>query len=137
MTDMLAADRVAIADLLARYGQAADSQDTASVVALFAEDGVFNGAGMPELGGRAAILDFFTHFHRSPEAASGLHFFAPPVIAVEGHTATASCLMLYVAPTESGPGVAGLMRYDDELVRHEGQWLFGRRKVSLLGGLNA
>jgi hypothetical protein len=87
MTETLAADRVAIADLLSRYGQAADGRDTPSVAALFA---------------------------------------------------AASCLMLYVAPTEAGPyGVAGLMRYDDELVRRDGQWLFGRRNVSALGSLNA
>jgi uncharacterized protein (TIGR02246 family) len=138
MTETLAADRVAIADLLSRYWQAADGRDTPSVAALFAEDGVFAGVGMPELKGRAAILDFFMQFHRSPAASAALHFFAPPAIDVDGDTAAASCLMLYVAPTDSGSyGVAGLMRYDDELVRHQGRWLFGRRNVSPIGDLNA
>lgn len=132
MSDTLAADRTMIADLLARYGRAADSHDPPAVAALFADDGVFDNSAQPPLNGRAAIEEFFTAWISStdPASRSGLHFFGPPLIDVDGDSATATCMMQYLDRTEAGGRtITYLARYDDELVRRDGRWSFARRSV--------
>jgi uncharacterized protein (TIGR02246 family) len=136
MTETQTADRAAIADLLSSYWLAADGQDTHGVASLFAEDGVFDGAGLPVLEGRAAIEEFFTTYHQGPHATTAMHFFAPPRIVVDGDGATVACYMLLLAASAEGPpALGGLMRYDDELVRRDGRWLFARRAVAPAGGV--
>jgi uncharacterized protein (TIGR02246 family) len=134
--DQQALDRLAIQDLLARYGHATDAHDAQAASEMFSADGVFVNGEM-ELCGRERILEFFSTWHLDPSfaaIANGRHFFSPPQITVSGDRAQASSSMLFVIPTADGLTIASLSTYVDELEKEGEEWLFRSRSVQVVEG---
>ena len=121
------ADRVEIADLVARYMHALDRRDAEALAATFAEDGVLDVAGR-RIAGRGALLDF-VRAGTGTFSSGSRHWSSNLVIDGDGDAATASCYMLVVDANDQGR-VAVVGRYDDELRKVNGAWRFTNRRIT-------
>lgn len=116
-------DRAAIRELMETYADAASRMDKAQWLACWTDDGTWHTA-TGDVIGKAALSE---HWDRIGESMTALAFFAMPgAIHVAGNTATARCHVREVARIQ-GHIRKFSARYDDELVRHNGRWLFNRR----------
>lgn len=122
-------DQDAIRELLAAYALALDADDIDECVNLFTEDAEFEVYGKTFVG-HDGIGTMFR------EAPNGLHLIGAARIDVREGTASVRSQMLFV---DAGTQHSRSALYDDDLVRREGQWLFGRRRCQFItsGGLSA
>ena len=120
-------EKDAIRELIGRYCFYIDLGKYDEWADTFTEDAVFEVSGMFRFDGRAAIREFANHI---PKNASGLpgmkHCTFNHVIEVSGDRASATCYLLVVREgTPLHVDIAG--RYEDELVKRAGRWLFTHR----------
>jgi uncharacterized protein (TIGR02246 family) len=116
--------------LLLDYGRHLDARDFKAYSLLFAKDGVWSG-GMGTFQGPAAIQAFMEKAIPGPNAVHNYHVLTNFVIDVNGDTATAWSRWQFVAPGPNNTAVVAQSgRYDDTLVREDGQWKFKRRVAS-------
>lgn len=131
-----ASDRAAIHALLVDYGRTLDDRDFTGFSTLFAKSGVYVAGGGQQVGGKDAGEMMRKTFaenalgFRSPN----FHLFFNEVVVLDGpERAHASSMSLYMVPDEHNRPTPALMaRYEDELVRENGQWKFARRTVRSL-----
>ena len=143
-------DHVRIEQLLMRYAAALNTRDADTYVSLFTPDATFElrrAIGEPPfLGpfkGREALRkQWFPEGARAVDA-SGRRPFGPMrhvttnyEIDVRGETATVRAFFIEVVsngpnipPGSKPPTIHAMGRYEDELVKQDGQWLFARRVV--------
>lgn len=126
-------DREQIRQLLVDYGATLDRRDFAAFGALFAADAQYGGGGAPAQG-RAAIqaqLEGIIGSNPSGLPGPNFHLSFNPSITLDGDRATAVSLGAYTAPDAAGGStrLVFFVWYQDELVRHDGRWLFQRRVV--------
>jgi uncharacterized protein (TIGR02246 family) len=127
------ADRAAIHALLIAYGATLDARDFDGFARLFGSDGVYVAGGAREVKGPAAgemmrqVFAANTSGFREPN----FHLFYNEVVAFDGpDRAHATSMSLYMVPDDRNRPVAAMAaRYEDELVRKDGHWLFARRVV--------
>jgi ketosteroid isomerase-like protein len=119
--------------LLIAYGYHLDRRDFAAYAALFAEDGVWDG-GFGSAQGPAEIQAMLEKSMASPlidGPQMNFHVMTSMDIEVEGDAGRAWSRWTFVGQdAEKNARVLFAGRYDDELVRENGRWKFGRRKVS-------
>jgi uncharacterized protein (TIGR02246 family) len=124
-------DKEEIERLLLDYGRHLDSRDFAAYGRLFAKDGEWVGGFGTATGGPAGIQAFMEKaMGTGPNTAHNYHLLTNFVITVMGNTATAWSRWAFVVPGPSGATIAQAGRYDDTLVRENGQWRFKRRVAS-------
>jgi uncharacterized protein (TIGR02246 family) len=124
-------DELAIQRVLVEYSARQDARDYAGYAALFAKNGEWvNGKNAYK--GREAILEMLTDLYGAPPAGyvnnESYHISSNFQIDVNGDRATARSRHLLVLRGPRGeptPALAG--RYEDELIREEGQWKILRR----------
>jgi uncharacterized protein (TIGR02246 family) len=124
-------DELAIQRILVDYSARQDARDYAGYAALFAKNGEWvNGKNAYK--GRDAILKMLTDLYGTPPAGfvnnESYHISSNFQIDVKGDRATARSRHLLVMRGPKGeptPALAG--RYEDELIREEGQWKILRR----------
>lgn len=120
-------DRLAIRELLDSYADAVNRIDADDWAATWAEDSVWSLPDYPEIGeikGRAAIRAAWVE---AMKTYPGIVFVANPgAIEVTGDRAT---VRSYTSEVYDVDGVTkrDRGRYEDELVKVDGQWLFARR----------
>lgn len=122
-----------IKKLKARYCAACDggwdgraSHDTEKIVALFAEEGVWEGGVYGRREGRDGIREFYQH---NPEVPFAFHLLTNPIIEVDGDRATGNWHLM-ISMTQADRKsllIAGV--FEDEYVRLEDQ------TVPILAGL--
>jgi uncharacterized protein (TIGR02246 family) len=129
-----ARDRAEIHALLMAYGSTLDSRDFDGFGKLFGEDGVYVGGGGREAKGAAAGEMMRQVFANNPNGVGepNFHLFYNEVVTFDGaDRARATSMSLWMVPDQATkrptPLLAG--RYEDELVRKNGKWLFARRVV--------
>lgn len=112
----------AIRELLADYVLALDADEVDECLQLFTEDAEF------EVYGRVFVGrdDIGTMFRRAPH---GLHLLGASHVDVVGDDATARSQLLFV---EAGGRQLRSARYDDEVIRRGGRWLFRRRQCRFI-----
>ena len=127
-------DRQQIRELLESYCDAVNVRDAQAWGQTWAEDSVWE---LPHLDidgirGREAIvaawveaMKLFPFVNMMAHAGS---------IEVEGDRALMRSYTDEVAVMEDGKEIRPRGRYDDVCVRHDGQWLFARRKFTVLHG---
>jgi uncharacterized protein (TIGR02246 family) len=131
-----ASDRAEIHALLVNYGRTLDDRDFAGFSALFAANGTYVAGGGQAVSGKDAGEMMRKTFaenalgFRSPN----FHVFFNEVVTLDGPgRAHATSMSLYMVPDEHNrPSPALMARYEDELVREDGQWKFERRTVRSL-----
>ena len=124
-------DELAIRRVLVDYAARQDARDYTGYVALFAKNGEWvNGKNVYK--GREAILRMLVDLYGAPPAGyvnnESYHISTNFQIDVNGNRATARSRHLLVMRGPKGeptPALAG--RYEDELVREDGQWKILRR----------
>lgn len=124
-------DELAIGRVLVEYSARQDARDYAGYAALFARNGEWvNGKNVYK--GRDAILKMLVGLYGTPPAgyvnSDSYHLTTNPQIDVNGDRATARSRHLLVMRGPKGeptPALAG--RYEDELIREDGQWKILRR----------
>jgi uncharacterized protein (TIGR02246 family) len=124
-------DELAIQRILIDYASTQDARDYAGYAALFAKNGEWvNGKNVHK--GREAIVKMLTDLYGPPPPGfvnnESYHLTSNPQIEVNGDRATARSRHLLVLRGPKGeptPALAG--RYEDELIREEGQWKILRR----------
>jgi uncharacterized protein (TIGR02246 family) len=118
-------DIEAIRQLDARYCRHLDDGNWDELMALFTEDGEFDGLSHPR--GRAAMREFFAGL-----AEGGLtsfwHFITNMEIELDGDRATVRSFLWQPCVTDGAPSIAA-GRYEDHVVRVDGRWLYRVKQV--------
>jgi 3-phenylpropionate/cinnamic acid dioxygenase small subunit len=129
MSDPNAADRAAIADILARYCRHLDDERYDSIAELFALDAVFETMGQ-ELHDRAGIRSFFPEDIGGLDRPRGMHVLSSPIIDLEGDCASAeSDWMLVRRNGEGACVIVSAGRYRDRFRRVDGTWKIAHRQA--------
>jgi len=120
-------EKDAIRELIARYCFHVDACEFDEWAATFTEDAVFEVVDLFRFESRESIREFANHIPRNERGETGMkHLTMNQVIEVDGERATAKCNLLIIR--EGTPLHADIVgRYDDELVKQSGRWLFKRR----------
>lgn len=123
-------DKFAIEERIGIYNQALDQGRFADFLACWCEDGEFDGLGGPHVG-KAAIRAFTDSYdERYRLRLTGLkHFTVNIVSVIDGDQARSSSHLQLVTTGSKGVNILFTARYEDDLRRVGGQWLFARRKL--------
>jgi ketosteroid isomerase-like protein len=130
-----AADRLAIRELVDAYAHCADRRDAKGQMALFTDDTRFvvfmdATAAEPtqELHGRESLAPVFDALN---QYAATMHFNGQSTVSLDGDQATGEsyCLAHHLSVGEDGQRTMMIasIRYLDEFVKRDGQWLFAER----------
>jgi uncharacterized protein (TIGR02246 family) len=125
-------DEREIRDLLIHYAQRLDGRDHKGYAALFSRDGRWSGK-MGDYTGPAAIEKMLVEaFGPTPagfQNTSNFHLMSNMIIRVDGDRASAQSRITYFERNDLRPEAKLAGRYDDEIVREDGRWLFKHRHV--------
>ena len=132
-----AGDRLAIRELFDAYAHCADRRDAKGQMALFTEDTRFlvfmdATAAEPtqELHGRESLAPVFDNLNTY---TATMHFNGQSTVALDGDRATGEsyCLAHHLTIGEDGQRTMMIasIRYLDEFVKQDGQWLFAERRL--------
>lgn len=127
-------DRELIWDLFVRYTTALDAGDVETIVGCFTEDGALESPAVGVYSGRDGIRAFaerFARFHAN--GAQLRHFISNLAVELNGDTARATCYLMNVITRNGRTELMPPGRYDCQLARVGGQWLFKHRLVVLDG----
>ncbi len=119
-------DRIAIRELLETYADAVNRADAHAWGATWASDGVWS---LPtimaaDIAGRDAIVAAWRVAMR--QFIGVVYLTMPGAIAIDGDRATAWSYTFETYEAE-GVGRRDCGRYNDDLIRRDGAWLFARR----------
>src|SRR5579859_4525093 len=132
-----AADRLAIRELVDAYAHCADRRDATGQMALFTEDTRFlvfydltSAQPSQELHGRESLAPVFDDLN---QYAATMHFNGQSTVSLNGDRAAGEsyCLAHHLTITEDGQRtlMVASIRYLDEFVKQDGQWLFAERRL--------
>jgi ketosteroid isomerase-like protein len=132
-----AADRLAIRELIDAYAHCADRRDAKGQIALFTDDTRFlvfmdATAAEPtqELHGRESLAPVFDDLN---QYVATMHFNGQSTISLDGDRAAGEsyCLAHHLKVGQDGQRTMMIasIRYLDELVKQDGQWLFAERRL--------
>jgi ketosteroid isomerase-like protein len=125
-------DRLAIGDLFVRYTTALDAGDVETIVGCFAEDGALESPTVGTYSGRPAIREFAQRFARFRENGAQLrHVISNLAVEIAGERASATCYLLNLITRNGRSELLAPGRYECDLVKVGGEWLFRRRVVIL------
>ena len=127
MTDL--EDRAAIHDLFTRYCCALDNGEIAMVVGCFTEGAALK-SPVIDIRGRDEIRAFAGRFAAQRAAGTRFrHMVTNIAVKIDGDHATATAYLLVLISKDGSHRTLPPGRYECELVREGGQWLFSRRIV--------
>lgn len=133
-------DRLAIRELMDTHAHGVMTRDAALWGSIWAADASWSLLDYPDLGafeGKEAIVAAWTDSMKSYGLENCtkpmIYFMQPGSIEVDGDRATAVAytIEIYDQPG-SGRRIHGTGRYDDELERRNGKWLFTKRSYRIM-----
>ncbi len=125
-------DRLAIHDLFVRYTTALDAGDVETIVGCFTEDGSLESPAVGSYSGRPAIREFAVRFSRFRERGSQLrHVISNLAVQLDGNRASATCYLLNIITRNGKSELLAPGRYECQLEKIDGEWLFKHRLVIL------
>lgn len=122
-------DRAAIHDLFTRYCCALDNGEVETVIACFTADAALK-SPVIDLKGTEEILAFAGRF--AAQRAAGVqfrHMVTNIAVTLDGDRATATAYLLVLISQSDSHRTLPPGRYECDLVKQNGQWLFSRRTV--------
>ncbi len=115
---------------MAGYCHCFDAADFTNWLGLFTDDGVFDRGERGVHRGKAQLREFLELIPVPDGTTRMMHFVSNEIIRVDGDQAHAMSYVLVVRPDGPRPLASWLAgRYEDHLVRQDGQWRFRHRKV--------
>jgi len=123
------ADLQAIRDLGVLYARAVDDHDIDTLVALFTPDGVFERRGVTTTGAaevRAAYVASFDTYRTM------VHTAHPGVVQLHGDGTASGWSHGHAELATRSTLVLASYRYEDDLRRVGGRWLFARRSITFM-----
>jgi uncharacterized protein (TIGR02246 family) len=125
-------DRFAINDLFVRYTTALDAGDVETIINCFTEDGSLESPAIGKHSGRDGIRTFSERFASlSGRGVQLRHVISNLAMTVNGDHARATCYLTNIVTTDGKSQLMPPGRYDCELRRVAGAWLFQNRLVVL------
>lgn len=122
-------DRAAIHDLFTRYCCALDNGDVETVVDCFTADAVLK-SPVVDIKGRDQIRAFARRFAAQRAAGTQFrHMVTNIAVAIDGDRATATAYLLVLISQDNAHRTLPPGRYECDLVKQAGRWLFSRRTV--------
>jgi ketosteroid isomerase-like protein len=134
------ADRIEIRELMETYAHGVMNRDAEIWGSVWAEDAYWGLPEYPDLGGfdgRPAIvagwIESMQHYGLDACTRPMIYVMTPGAIDVTGNTATAVAYTseIYDDPA-TGKRIHARGRYDDELKKSDGGWLFSRREYRIM-----
>lgn len=133
-------DRIAIRELMDTHAHGVMTKDAELWGSIWADDASWSLLDYPDLGafeGKAAIVAAWTESMKSYGLDNCtrpmVYFMQPGSIEVDGNRATA---VAYTIEIYDQPGtnkrIHGTGRYDDELEKRDGRWLFTKRNYGIV-----
>jgi uncharacterized protein (TIGR02246 family) len=123
-------EKEAIRDLMSAYCFYVDDGEFDKFAELFAADGIFEAGPLGKLQGRKAIRDFISaQVPRPGEGPARKHCTFNHLIRVAGSEAYADSYIVVVRESSGGIVASLAGRYEDVLVKQDGQWRFKVRKI--------
>jgi len=125
-------DRFAINDLFVRYATALDSGDVETIVGCFTEDGSLESPAVGKYAGRDGIREFSNRFAQFRQRGAQLrHVLSNLAMEVTGDRARATCYLCNIITRDGRSEMMPPGRYECDLQRINGEWLFKHRLVVL------
>ncbi len=127
-------DREAISRLLMEYKRRLDARDLAAYSRLFARDGEWWGRTGRARGPEAIRAMLEEKLTPSPPAPgpTDYHLMTNESIELNGDQATAESTFVVITRSEQDTPIVRLLgRYQDQLVREDGEWRFASRRVHM------
>ena len=125
-------DRFAINDLFVRYTTALDAGDVDTIVGCFTEDGSLESPVVGKYTGREGIRAFSERFAAMHRRGVQLrHVISNLAMTVDGDSAHATCYLTNIITIDGKSQLMPPGRYDCDLRRVGGAWLFHNRLVIL------
>ena len=125
-------DRFAINDLFVRYATALDNGDVETIVGCFTEDGSLESPAVGTYEGHEGIREFSNRFARFRERGTQLrHVLSNLAMEVTGDRARATCYLCNIITRDGRSEMMPPGRYECDLQRINGEWLFKHRLVVL------
>jgi uncharacterized protein (TIGR02246 family) len=125
-------DRFAIEDLFVRYTTALDAGDVETIVACFTADGSLESQAAGKHTGHDAIRAFSERFSAAQARGVQLrHAISNLAMTVDGDTARATCYVVNIVTVDGKSSLMPPGRYECELRKEGGAWLFLNRLVIL------
>jgi uncharacterized protein (TIGR02246 family) len=122
-------DRAAIHDLFTRYCCALDNGEVETVTACFTADAVLK-SPVIDVASHDAIRAFAGRFAAQRAAGTQFrHMVTNIAAAIDGNRATATAYLLVLISKNGSHRTLPPGRYECELVKQDGAWLFSRRTV--------
>ena len=125
-------DRFAINDLFVRYTTALDAGDVETIVGCFTRDGTLESPAVGKYSGRDGIRAFSERFAAMHGRGVQLrHVISNLAMTVDGDTANATCYLTNIITVDGKSTLMPPGRYECELRKVDGVWLFQNRLVIL------
>jgi 3-phenylpropionate/cinnamic acid dioxygenase small subunit len=128
-----AEDREQIRELYARYAFTIDHGPYEDWVKCFTEDGVFDSPRMGRHEGHDALRKFTAMYKNSAGDSQVRHMLCNVTFRVEGDRAMGGCYLTYYHCKNGKATLEALGRYQDELRKVNGEWLYQYRRVYIDG----
>jgi hypothetical protein len=123
-------EKEAIRDLMSAYCFYVDNGEFEKFAGLFTADGIFESGPLGKLRGRKVIHDFIAaHVPREGEGPARKHCTMNHLIQVNGHEARADSYIVVLREASGGIIASLAGRYEDQLVKENGEWRFKVRKI--------
>jgi uncharacterized protein (TIGR02246 family) len=125
-------DRFAISDLFVRYTTALDAGNVDTIVACFTEDGALESPVIGKYSGHDGIRAFSERFAAMHQRGVQLrHVISNLAMKVDGDAAHATCYLTNIITVDGKSQMMPPGRYECELRKVDGAWLFQNRLVIL------
>lgn len=126
-------DREQIRELYARYAFTIDHGPHDDWVRCFTDDGVFESPRLGRHAGHDGLRKFTQMYKNSAGDAQVRHMMTNVIFTIDGDTAMGGCYLEYFHCKNGKATLEAIGRYQDELRKINGQWLFQYRRVYIDG----
>jgi hypothetical protein len=123
------AEKNAIRELLATYCFHLDNYRFAEMAALFTEDGTWDTAFGKGTGRAGIVAQAESIGVAGAPRPRRVHLTTNIVIALNGDSASVESNWTVIQNTATGPKIGSGGAYQDQVVKHDGRWLFRYRKI--------
>ncbi|MBI3758402.1 MAG: nuclear transport factor 2 family protein [Deltaproteobacteria bacterium] len=126
-------DREQIRELYARYAFTIDHGPYEDWVKCFADDGVFDSPSLGRHEGSNALRKFTVTYKNAAGDSQVRHMMCNVTFRIEGDRAMGGCYLTYYHCKGGKATLEAIGRYQDELRKVNGEWLFQYRRVYVDG----